>query len=307
MRIPGTTFYQAHSSNYTKGRNRPVRKLTVHHTAGWEQTLRRLWQDPSRNGSSTAYVSETVREQYVGLRDTPWTNGNFASNSESITVETRGDWRNGHRSQAALNQLEEIMYQALKIYPHLTLEYHMDVSLRPTLCPADLKHKGYALDCWRKAKKRIEQENKPVSKITYKKITPKRIELKEPAYLWNFSFKSWAEYNKNPAKWRVKAYPKGHDIDVVAEATNEAGERYYLTAYSYNEGKIRATNGFNVNDTKKHVPPKPTPEVPVPEKPIDTDPTTPGDGDFEQRLSALEKIVNLITTFLDGLFIKWRN
>lgn len=300
-RIPGTQFYQAHSSNFTRGRNRPVRKFTVHHTAGWEQTLRHLWGDPSRNGSSTAYVSESVREQYVRLGDTPWTNGNFSSNSQSITVETRGDWRFGHRSQAALNQLEEVMYQCLKLYPHLELDYHMDVSNTPTLCPADLKHKGYAKECWRNAKKRIEEENKPVSKIEYKKITPKRVETKDATYLWDFSFKSWAEFNRNPAKWRVKAYPKGYVIDVVAEATNEAGSRYYMTAYSYNNGNIRATNGFNVNDVKKHNPPKD-----VVEKPVDTDPTKPGDGDFEQRLTALEKIVEGIVNFLIETFSRFR-
>lgn len=303
--IPNTKFYPAHSSNYTKGRTRPIRKFTVHHTAANNTTLRHLWGNPSRNGSSTLFVSGNVREQYVRLKDTPWTNGNFASNSESITCEVTGDWRNGYVNTGALKNLQEVMYQCLKLYPHLQLEYHMDVSSKRTLCPADLKHKRYAKQCWDRAKKRIAEENKPVNTITYKTGKkhgfPKRVELKEPAQLWNFSFKSWEEFNKNPSKWSVKSYPQGYDIDVVAEATNAVGSKYYMTAYSYNNGKIRATNGFNVNDTKKHTPPKD-----VEEKPIDTDPDTPGDGDFEQRISALEKIVNTITTFLDGLFNNWR-
>ncbi len=253
MRIPNITgFYPAHTSNYTKGRSKPIRVFTVHHSAGWEQTLRYLWADPNRNASSTLYVSASVREQYVDTNDTPWTNGNFASNSEAITVEVRGDWRNGYRDQATLNNLTEVMYQCLKIWPHLVLNYHMDVTTTSTLCPADLKLKSYALACWNSAKARIANESKPPtpapSKITYQKITPKRVQLIRAANLWDFNFTSW-----DKAK-AVQAYPSGHIVDVVAVATNQLGGKYYMTAYSYNNGSIRATNGFNMADVKDYAP-----------------------------------------------------
>jgi hypothetical protein len=384
MRIPGITgFYPAAPGNYTKGRVSPITDFTVHHSAGWEQTLRYLWADEARDASSTFYVSGSVREQYVDTDDTPWTNGNLASNRRSITCEVRGDWRNGYYDAATLKNLEEIMYQCLKIWPNLRLTYHMDVSDRTTLCPADLKHKGYAADCWAKAKARLATKPTPdPSPITYKKITPKRIQLIRNANLWNFNFSDW-----NQAK-AVQSYAAGYVIDVVAVAKNSLGGEYYMTAYSYDEGRIRATNGFNVVDTKDYVPaapvepPKPTPKweplatprkmrtlqdlyvydldnnknvgdvikkgtdvelvekinngvvyvrskwardnnknwgirldqmgeipaapeppvEPVPERPIDTDPTTPGKGDVEQRLSALEKIVQSIVDFLKGIF-----
>lgn len=401
MRLPGVPFYPADPSNYTAGRSgRSIKYFTVHHSAGFESTLRYLWANPARNGSSHFFAGNGFREQYVDTNDTAWTNGNWNSNCESITCETRGDWRNGYYDQSTLDQLTEIMYQCLKAYPHLQLTYHQDVSDIYTLCPADLKHNGYAANCWNNAKARIARENAPAptptptpSNISYAKITPKRIELIRDANLWNFDFTSW-----NSAQ-SVKTYPQGYLVDVVAVATNALGGKYYMTAYSYNDGNIRATNGFNTADVKDYVAPAPTPqptptpvwlpmdnprslvttqdvkvvdldsmkeigdtipkgtdvqfttkktmsdnkvylrskwatdnnknwgipmdsltEVPVPTPdvpteppveppvetipptPIDTNPETPGAGDVEERLSALEKIVKYITDFLKGLF-----
>ena len=395
MRLPNITgYFQAAAGNYQPGRGLPIRKFTVHHSAGWEQTLRYLWGDPARGGSSTFYASGSVREQYVDTDDTPYTNGNWPSNQESLTCEVRGDCRNGYYDQATLDNLTEVMYQCLKIWPHLTLEFHMDVidkSRYPggTACPADLKYKGYAATCWQNAKNRIAAEQAPAPTpapvgITYEKIAPKRIRLIRTANLWNFNFSAWANAQA------VKTYGANELIDVVAIATNALGGKYYMTAYSYNDGNIRSTNGFNVVDCEDYVPPKPEPtpppapvwtqmdnprkmrvasdlkvydltnktdigdvvpagtdielvdiltntdgqiylrskwahdnnknwgvvankmtEIPsappvdpqpIPPKPIDTDPTTPGNGDVETRLSALERAVKYILDFLAGLF-----
>lgn len=393
MRLPNITgFYPAASSNYTPGRGKALRCFTVHHSAGWEQTLRYLWADPARNGSSHFYVSGTVREQYVDTDDTAWCNSSWPSNQESLSCEVRGDWR-GYYDQATLDNLTEVMYQCLKQWPHLVLTYHKDVAdaNRSTICPCDLKDKGYALTCWNNAKARIARENAPKptpaptpapSKITYKKITPKRVELVRTANLWNFDFNAWANAKS------IQTYQQGYVIDVVAEATNSLGGKYYMTAYSYDEGRIRATNGFNVADCKDYAAPTPAPvppapkwvpmdqprkmqaagdirifdigtgkivgdpiaddtqidlvekltntdgkvylrskwsrdnnknwgvlanqveEIPavipkpepLPEKPIDTDPTKPGNGDVETRLSTLERIVKAIVEFLKTKF-----
>ena len=389
MRLPNITgYFQAAAGNYQPGRGRAIRCFTVHHSAGWEQTLRYLWGDPARGASSTFYVSGSVREQYVDTDDTPYTNGNWPSNQESLTCEVRGDWRNGYYDQATLDNLTEVMYQCLKIWPGLVLTYHKDVSDKVTLCPADLKDRGYAAACWNNAKARIAAEQAPATPpataISYQKITPKRIRLIRTANLWNFNFSDWSKAQA------VKPYGAGELIDVVAIATNALGGKYYMTAYSYNEGNIRSTNGFNVVDCEDYVPapaeptPPPAPvwvsmetprkmrtqvdlkvydltnktdigdtipagtdidlvdkltntdgqvylrskwahdnnknwgilaskvadipaptvpdPEPVPPKPIDTDPTTPGNGDVETRLSALERAVKYILDFLAGLF-----
>lgn len=252
MKIAGVPFYQANINNYTPGRTRPIRKLTIHHSAGWENTLRYLWADPNRNGSSHFWVGNQPNqiEQYVDTADTAWTNGNWNSNCESITVETRGDWR-GYYDQPTLDNLYALMVKLLPIYPQLLVEYHMDVSTKITLCPADLKHKGYAKAEWDKA---VASFNKPTPPpatggvISYQAITPKRIKLIRVANLWNFNFTEWAKAQA------VKAYPAGEIVDVVAIAKNAVGGRYYMTAYSYNGGAVRATNGFNVADCEDYFP-----------------------------------------------------
>ena len=201
MRIAGIAgFYPAHPSNYQAGRGgRAIKYFTVHHTAGFESTLRYLWANANRGASSTFFAGQGYYEQYVDTNDTPYTNGNFVSNQESITCETRGDWR-GYYDQSTLDTLQELMYQCLKVYPNLILTFHQDVSSVYTLCPADLKNKGYALACWNNAKARIARENAPipnptpppVSKITYEKITPKRVIVtKQLANLWDFNFTEW--------------------------------------------------------------------------------------------------------------------
>lgn len=252
MRIAGIPFYPAHSSNFTRGRNRPIKYITIHHSAGWEQTLRYLWGDPNRNASSHFWVGNGHVEQYVDTDDTAWTNGNFASNSESITIEVRGDWR-GYYDQATLNKLEELLRVLRKNYPTAGITYHQDVSSVYTLCPADLKHKGYARRVWDNVTAWLAPKPTPTPTpapaLTYRPITPKRVKLIRTANLWNFNFSSWAQ-----AKAVGEAYQAGHLVDVVAIGRNSLGGEYYMTSYSYNGGNVRATNGFNTKDCEDYVP-----------------------------------------------------
>jgi len=249
MKFSIAQYYQANSSNYSKGREQPVRYITIHHSAGWEQTLRYLWADPSRNGSSHFWVGNNVNhiEQYVDTADTAWTNGNWRSNNESITIEVRGDWR-GYYDQNTLNNLGKLLLALRKQYPNVGIEYHKDVSDKITLCPADLKDRGYAKVVWDTVTKQLNPPKPPAPSITYRKITHKRIELIIATNLWDFNFTEWSKAKA------VKPYGKGSVIDVVAIAKNALGAEYYMTAYSYNNGAVRATNGFNVKDCKDYVP-----------------------------------------------------
>lgn len=246
-KLPGIAFYQAASSNYSRGREQPIRYITIHHSAGWEQTLRYLWADPSRNGSSHFWVGNGHIEQYVDTNDTAWTNGNWRSNNESITIEVRGDWR-GYYDRPTLDNLGRLLLELRKLYPNTGIEYHKDVSDKITLCPADLKDKGYAKAVWDSVTAQLNPPTPPKPAITYEVIAPKRVKLKVSANLWNFNFTEWSKAQA------VQPYGQGSVIDVVAIATNALGARYYMTAYSYNNGAIRATNGFNVVDCEDYVP-----------------------------------------------------
>lgn len=263
MRL-GYPFYQAASSNFTRGREgRPVRYVTVHHSAGWENTLRYLWGNPARGGSSHFWVGNVAGqiEQYVDTNDTAWTNGNWVSNTESITIEVRGDWR-GYYDQQTLDNLQALILEIRKNYPNVQISYHKDVSDKITLCPAELKDRGWARAVWDNVTRiltaPVTPPTPPASKITYEPITPKRIQMLRVGNLWDFNFTDWASAKV------VKTFGKDELIDVVAIATNALGGKYYMTAYSYNGGNIRSTNGINVVDAKDYVAPTP---IPVPEVP----------------------------------------
>lgn len=249
MKLSIAKFYQAAASNFSRGREQPIRYVTIHHSAGWEATLRYLWADPNRNGSSHFWVGnlDGQIEQYVDTDDTAWCNGNWRSNNESLSIEVRGDWR-GFYDQKTLDNLELLLREIRRNYSNVQIEYHKDVSDKITLCPADLKDKGYARQVWDKVTNWLSPPVPPKPQITYEPITPKRIKLKVTTNLWNFNFTDWTKAQA------VTPYGQGSVIDVVAIATNSLGAKYYMTAYSYNNGAIRATNGFNIKDAEDYVP-----------------------------------------------------
>jgi hypothetical protein len=151
-------FYPAHSSNYSKGRgSHAIRFVTIHHIGGTPSTLRHLWGNPDRNGSSHYGVFPTGIEQYVREADTAWTNGNFTSNQQSITVENYGDWRNGWTNQATLNNLRKLLTDIHRRYPNIQINYHNDISA--TACPAQLK--GHAQKIWNEIKQGVSMNRIP--------------------------------------------------------------------------------------------------------------------------------------------------
>ena len=222
------------------------------------------------------------------------------------------------------------MYQSLKLYPGLQLVFHMDEidkSQYPggTACPADLKYKEYAQNCWNNAKNRIQVENTAASPATPVNlrvdIPDKKVILIRDTNLWDMSFTSFANARA------IKALPKGTVIDVAGVYDHPLSKSdYYLSKWSWDHGE---NNGINQADCIDYVPPAlPTPPVvneptvpvpPVVTPPVVTPPvTTPPphndgagtlpplpvdpNGDIKDRLSALEKIVKAITDFLSSIF-----
>lgn len=285
MKIAIADWYPAALSNQTAGRGgKAIDRICVHHTAALNNTLRYLWADPARNGSSHFFVSDAVIEQYVDLDDTAWCNGNFDSNQRSVTIEVNGDWRNGYYNQGTLNNLQRLFVELRRLFPSAYITYHKDEVDRTaypggTACPADLKDLGYALTVWNNAWAEL---NPPVatpapapSPITYEVIPKKQIQLIRDANLWNFNFSKWSDAKS------VGSYPNGYVVsNIVAVATNSQGGKYYMTEYSYANGAIKATNGFNTADVKDYTQPPvvipPTEPTPPPVvAPVPTPPPTP--------------------------------
>lgn len=302
----GIQFYPAHPSNMTVGRGgTPIRKITVHHMAGTPDTLRYLWGNAGRNGSSHFGVFPNKIEQYVQLGDTAWCNGNWNSNLESITIENWGDWRNGWTSPETLANLKRLLRELRKVYPTAQLTFHQDVSDKVTECPAQLR--GHAQRVWDEITNEFAPPITPKPTAIYRQFPVKKVELIRDTNLWDFSFTDWSK------AVAVKSFPKGSVIDVTAEATNALGAKYYMTPYSYNGGQVRATNGFNVKDCKDFVdtpapkpvdpPVTPPPVTPPTPKPPVVDPAKPTSYDVEQdkKIQWLTDIVNKILEFFKGL------
>ena len=155
------TFYPANTANYDKGRQgNAVDRITVHHTAGMDVSLKALYENPARQGSSHFFVHPDKIEQYVDTNDTAWTNGNYSSNLRAVTIETRGNWQNGYYDQKTLDNLRRLFTELRKLYPNARLTYHKDEALptKATACPCDLKDKGYALKEWNASQATTNQQ-----------------------------------------------------------------------------------------------------------------------------------------------------
>ena len=211
------------------------------------------------------------------------------------------------------------MYQCLKIYPNLTLTFHQDVSNVYTLCPAELKHNGYAVAAWNKAKERLKPAPSPVPAPKPQPIlvaidVPNKIYVTtKDANLWDLGFSSWGDAKS------VKVLPKGTQIEVSAVVDHPLGGRYMVSEYSYSKGIM---NGVNVVDIVEYkypaVPKPPEPETPVvstpeppqeePEKqpPVVVEPTpNPStdtkDDDLNQLQGRFDKLVGILKTFIDKI------
>lgn len=107
VRVPAST------SNYTRGRDYKISKITVHHMAGILTADRcgRVFQSAGRGASAHYGVgSDGKIGQYVDESNTAWADANRTSNHKSVTIEvanssTGGSWPVSDRSLQPLIKL----------------------------------------------------------------------------------------------------------------------------------------------------------------------------------------------------------
>lgn len=114
-----TISVPAYEGNYTKGRSAKIRCVTVHHMAGVNSVegCGRIFQAVGRNGSSHYGIGNDGRiGYYVEEENTAWTNSNWASNCESVTIETSNSSLGGDYpvSDAAFNSLIKLVADIAK-------------------------------------------------------------------------------------------------------------------------------------------------------------------------------------------------
>jgi N-acetylmuramoyl-L-alanine amidase CwlA len=287
------------SPNYTKGRQgTPVRKITFHHVVGSAASAVTTFKNPLNEKSAHFVVAPNKIYCCVDTDNTAWTNTNFASNLESVTIEHEGDWRNGYRNEGVLNQSAILVAWLRTLYPTATFNRHREVSLKGTVCPADFPVE----EVWNKATailnppKPVPAPAPPTEMPVITDITNRMVVTNKDANLWDLSFNTWAEAKS------VKVIPKGTQVEVSAIAKHKLGGSYYLTEYSFSKG---INNGINVADCSEIPTPPPVvvpPVEPPIEPPVEPPVAPPLDdetvGLLQSILLKLGDIIKSITDFL---------
>lgn len=131
------------ATNYTEGRERPIRFITVHYMAG-DLSVERCGEVLNSRGVSAHYGvgSDGRIGSYVEEENTAWANGNWNSNNECITIETANiSNADGRVTDAAFNSLVKLIADIAKrnnlgtIEHGKNLNYHSEIV--PTSCPGD--------------------------------------------------------------------------------------------------------------------------------------------------------------------------
>ncbi len=113
---------EAHSSNYSKGRNgKKVCKITPHHAAGVlsAEQLAKIFQNSSRNASANYCIGNNGEIVCgVGEENRAWTSGSRENDYQAITIEVSnsengGEWR---ISEKAWNSLVNLCADICKRY-----------------------------------------------------------------------------------------------------------------------------------------------------------------------------------------------
>lgn len=243
------------SPNYSQGRQgKRINFITFHHTAATAISAVNKFSNPASQTSSHFVVGETEIWCCVDTDDTAWTNGNWNSNLECITIEHHGDWRNGYYNQKVIDNSAKLVAWLRSLYPGISYNRHNQVA--QTICPGDLPVE----QIWNAATALLTPEPPKSARLTVTDIVNKIVVTKKDTNLWDLSFTKWSEAKS------VKVLPKGTELEVSATCQHELGGLYYLTEYSFSKG---INNGINVVDCED----KPTPVPPVP--PIPPTPPSP--------------------------------
>lgn len=109
----------AHTSNYTKGRQKKIRCIAIHHMAGVlsAEECGNIFVRAERNASTHYGIGNDGKiGNYIDESDTAWANSNWASNCESISIETSNSSLGGNWpvSDTAYNSLIKLVADIAK-------------------------------------------------------------------------------------------------------------------------------------------------------------------------------------------------
>lgn len=288
------------SPNYSQGRQgTPVRYVTFHHAVGSAESAVSKFSNSASQTSSHFVVAPNKVYCCVDTDNTAWTNGNWGSNLECVTIEHAGNWQGGFRDEGVINQSARLVAWLRTLYPGIGYNRHREIS--STACPCDLPVE----EIWNKATEilnppaPVPAPAPPATPIQITDIQNRTVVTNKDANLWDLNFNTWAEAKS------VKVIPNGTKVEISAIAKHPLGSSYYMTEYSFAKG---IKNGINVADCSEIAidPPKPV-EPPVsppiaPESPPESPqpPVTPPNLDQENN-TLLKKILAIVTAIFEKL------
>lgn len=244
---PPITFRAAHPNNYTVGREgRRLRFITFHHAVGSLESVYQSWANPNRAGSSHFGVGQAGIHQYVAVENTAWTDGNWDSNLQSVTIEHEGDWRFGYYNEATIENSANLVAWIIANYDP-SYRRHREVSLKPTVCPGDLPVETI----WQRALNKLkahEASQNPEWLRNRKDIADVKMYAKiNGVRIWDLNNPSVAADNRT--------FALNNDFEISAETT-VGGKKFYITKWSHDTNKANGLRAEEL-DTKPYTPPQP--------------------------------------------------
>lgn len=248
---PKIVWKGAHPNNFTVGRPNGSRngQKTDHHVVGSADSAVLVFNNPSR-GASSHFIVTAVPDliyQCVNLKDTAWTDSNWASNLRAITVEHHGDWRFGYNNATVRENAAKLTawLRDQGLINHVIR--HRQVSRTGTICPADFPVEAV----WDRATQIINkyknQNNKPQWLKDRKTLNTKVYSHKDGLFLRDLTNPNRAVDSR---RWGV------NQVFDIGSYTTIKGVRYYITRSSTG---TNTPAGLREGEVKreKYVAPKP--------------------------------------------------
>ena len=205
--------YTRLSPNCNKPRNKPIKKITIHHTAGVlsVETLGNIFAPSSRQASSNYGIGSDGRiGMYVEECNRAWTSSNATNDNQAITIEVSNSSNGGNWpvSDHVLSRLIELCVDICKRNGIKELNYTGDKNgnltrhnmFVNTTCPGPYLQSKFPYIASEVNKRLINSENTPIEKPnTY--IVKKGDTLSKIASMFGTTYQELARINNisNPS------------------------------------------------------------------------------------------------------------
>lgn len=264
---PSPNFTPGSQTQAVYGRPRSIQFGAGHwwnlpELAGTHAGIVTMFQNPARQGSAHAVLSDGLVTEMVRAGDTAWTTSHANPFTYSIEVDPRIMWKWGWGNPIASQRAHgERIFQTLAEYiadkRYHNMTWHPHNFWISTQCNPirwnEVMARAKQIRAAKDAPAPAPTPTPPASaKLTWSKLAKplEMVATKQPTKLWNFNQTAWGGFGNG-----VKDFNKGDRITIYGKVVNKTlGATYLLTEYSYSN---KITNGFNQADLEPYAPPAP--------------------------------------------------